>query len=56
MPTVENAPAEYCPVKYITAFASPAHHSSIVCEVIGTVFFLYKTYFKPKIHKTVTSN
>ena len=27
--------------------------SSIVYEVIATVFFVYKTYFKPKIHKTV---
>ena len=30
--------------------------SSIVCEVNKTVFFFYKTYFKPKIHKTITSN
>ena len=30
--------------------------SSIVCEVKETVFFFYKTYFKPKIHKTITSN
>ena len=29
--------------------------SSIVCEVNKTVFF-YKTYFKTKIHKTITSN
>ena len=29
--------------------------SSIVSEVNKTVFF-YKTYFKPKIHKTITSN
>ena len=31
-------------------------NSSIVCEVIATVFFFLKTYFKPKIHKTITSN
>ena len=30
--------------------------SSIVCEVIETVVFFSKTYFKPKIHKTITSN
>ena len=30
--------------------------SSIVCEVNKTVFFFYKIYFKPKIHKTITSN
>ena len=30
--------------------------SSIVSEVNKTVFFFYKTYFKPKIHKTITSN
>ena len=34
---------------------SKQYYSSIVCEVIGTVFF-YKTYFKPKTHKTITSN
>ena len=31
-------------------------NSSIVCKVNKTVFFFYKTYFKPKIHKTITSN
>ena len=31
-------------------------NSRIVCEVNKTVFFLYKTYLKPKIHKTITSN
>ena len=31
-------------------------NSSIVCEVNRTVFFFYKTYFKPKIHKTITTN
>ena len=30
--------------------------SSIVCEVIRTVVIFYKTYFKPKIQKTITSN
>ena len=31
--------------------------SSIVGEVNKTVFFFfYKTYFKPKIHKTIASN
>ena len=30
--------------------------SSIVSEVNKTVFFLKKVYFKPKIHKTITSN
>ena len=31
--------------------------SSIVCEVNKIVFFFfYKTYFKTKIHKTITSN
>ena len=30
--------------------------SSIVSEVNKTVFFFYKTYFKPKIHKTIASN
>ena len=30
--------------------------SSIVCEINRTVFFFYNTYFKPKIHKTITSN
>ena len=51
MPTVENAPAEYCPVKYITAFASPAHHSSIVCEVIGQYFFYIKHILNLKYTK-----
>ena len=33
------------------------HASSVVGEVNKTVFFfLYKTYFKPKIHKTIASN
>ena len=30
--------------------------SSIVSEVNKTVFFFYKTYFKPKIHKTIAPN
>ena len=30
--------------------------SSIMGEVNKTVFFIYKTYFKPKTHKTITSN
>ena len=30
--------------------------SSIVCEVIATVFFFHITYFKPKIHKKIASN
>ena len=30
--------------------------SSIVGEVNKTVFFFYKTDFKPKIHKTIASN
>ena len=30
--------------------------SSIVSEVNKTVFFFYKIYFKPKIHKTIASN
>ena len=30
--------------------------SSIVYEVNKTVFCFYKTYFKPKTHKTITSN
>ena len=32
-----------------------AKESSIVCEVKKAVFF-DKAYFKPKIHKTITSN
>ena len=32
------------------------HASSVVGEVNKTVFFFYKTYFKPKIHKTIASN
>ena len=30
--------------------------SSIISEVNKTVFFFYKTYFKPKIHKIIASN
>ena len=30
--------------------------SSIVGEVNKPVFFFYKTYFKPKIHKTIALN
>ena len=30
--------------------------SSIVSEVNKTVFFFYKTYFEPKIHKTIACN
>ena len=30
--------------------------SSIVSEVNKTVCFFYKTYVKPKIHKTIASN
>ena len=33
-----------------------AKGSSIIGEVNKTVFFFYKTYFKPKTHKTITSN
>ena len=29
--------------------------SSIVSEVNKTVLIFYKTYFKPKIHKTIAS-
>ena len=32
------------------------YSSSILCEVNETVFLFYKTYLKPKIHKTITSN
>ena len=30
--------------------------SSIISEVNEPVFFFHKTYFKPKTHKTITSN
>ena len=33
-----------------------AKGNSIIGEVNKTVFFFYKTYFKPKTHKTITSN
>ena len=33
-----------------------AKGSSIIGEVNKTVFFFYKTYFKPKTHKTITCN
>ena len=29
--------------------------STIIGEVNQTTFFLHKTYFKPKTHKTITS-
>ena len=41
---------------YFPALGLNTDRSSIVCEVITKVFFLYKAYFKPKIHKTITSN
>ena len=47
--TVQRRPAQ----KYF--IFSKIVNNSIVCEVNKTVFF-YKTYFKPKIHKTITSN
>ena len=48
--TVQIRPAQ----KYFSF--SKIVNNSIVCEVNERVFFFYKTYFKPKIHKTITSN
>ena len=48
--------SSFPPLTLAISFLIQEKTSSVVSEVNKTVFFFYKTYFKPKIHKTIASN